>query len=461
MTTPAHFRAGAALALSAVLAFSTVARADDIYAKQGGGKLASGVRVVEEKNGKVYYQDKSLKIRAFPKRMIGRIERKRSDVHVYWKRLDEAESADEVMAIAEWANARKFRGEAFDNLYKRALELDPDNEGANKALGRVRFEGEWMTPEEKAKRLTDDEAQKMRAKGLVRWKGKWVTPEDKEKLEQGLVKFRGRWMTPAQKKRAEELAKGGGGNGGGGGGGGAVAGPMDLQAFFQQTRRDTGLGARLLMAQTEHFAVIGDLQQNELQQLAAILERMFGEWLRIFPDTRDDILAGKCRILVFRKAPPYQRLVRAKHKRLLAAKSLKGDRLKIETLRMKMRLRETNFWEVVPNPETVHVQMPDSLEALRSRCVHYATNVLMSRYKKIAFPTWWLNEGVAYYLEQRVTGMIVTYNVDVGGGGAAVGTPTRKGPCRRARPIRGSTPRSGKRCSSRSSPRAARPSSTR
>ncbi len=416
-------RSIAALMVFGLIALQARARADVLYAKEGGRAMISNVRVVEEKNGKVYYQDKTLKVRAFPKKMIGRIEEKRCDVHVYLARLEKAESADEVVALVEWAQARKFRGDAIDRLYKRALELDPDNEAANKAMGRVQYDGAWMTPAEKAKREADSGAAEMRAKGLVPWKGKWVTPEDKEQLERGLVKYRGRWMTEDQVKRAQGFVKHEG----------RWIKKDDLAAaeLIGPARRDTGLGARLLVVQTEHFAVLGDLPQPQLQELGGVLERTFSEWLRLFPDTADNILEGKCRVFVFRKAPPYQRLVRAKHKRLLASGRFTGDRLKIETLRMKMRLRETNFWEVVPNPMTVHVQMPDSIEALRSRCVHYATNVLMSRYREIRFPTWWLNEGVAYYLEKRVTGMIVTYNVDVGGGGsgryAGEGGPVNEG----------------------------------
>ena len=196
-----------ALALPFLLA---LARADDLYLKQGGRLFAANVRIVEEKDGKIYYLDKQLKRRSFARSMIGRVERKRSDIHEYEERYAAAKTGDAVVDIAVWAKKAKFHKDVVKRLYERALELDPENEIANTVLGRVQHEGEWMTPLEREQRIKAGEDAAMLAKGLVRWKDQWITPEDKAKLEQGLRKYKGRWMTEDEIKSAEGFVKHGG-----------------------------------------------------------------------------------------------------------------------------------------------------------------------------------------------------------------------------------------------------------
>jgi hypothetical protein len=63
--------------------------------------------------------------------------------------------------------------------------------------------------EEYRERMRIKEEQEMRAKGFVKYEGNWVTPEEKNRLEQekfeqeqrakGLVKFEGQWITPEQR----------------------------------------------------------------------------------------------------------------------------------------------------------------------------------------------------------------------------------------------------------------------
>jgi hypothetical protein len=84
---------------------------------------------------------------------------------------------------------------------------------------------------------------------------------------------------------------------------------------------------------------------------------------------------------------------------------------------MKLRLKETSFWEIYPGAMSAHVQMPDPFESLKAHCIHFAANVLATRHHGPTFPTWWLNEGLAYYFERKITGTIQTFNTDVGGGG--------------------------------------------
>lgn len=135
---------------------------------------------------------------------VASIERGKTRKEEFDDRWKAARSADEFHALGLWCIEHKMRREA-KRCMKRAVELDPDHEGAQTWLGNVRYKGEWMTPQERDRRRKADEEAAMRAKGLVRYQGRWVTPEEKTKLEQGLELVDGRWVTHAQAQRARGL----------------------------------------------------------------------------------------------------------------------------------------------------------------------------------------------------------------------------------------------------------------
>jgi hypothetical protein len=68
------------------------------------------------------------------------------------------------------------------------------------AKGLVRYENEWVTPDEKFRR-------EQKAKGLVEYEGSWMTPEQVAEAEKkggsGLVFYNGKWMTPDEKMQAQ------------------------------------------------------------------------------------------------------------------------------------------------------------------------------------------------------------------------------------------------------------------
>ncbi len=394
-------------AVLSLLLLVAVARADDIYGKQGSKPFAADVKVISE-GEKIVYIDKSLKERSFQKDVVGRIEKKRSDVHECLDKLDAAKDADAFVAVARWAEERKFVKAAVESIYGRALEADPRNEAANVALGRVLYKDEWMTPEQKAEREKLDQEAEMAAKGLVRFEDQWVTPEDKAQLEKGLRKHGGRWMTPDEIKEAEGFTK--------------VDGKWvkkeeaEAQKLLGPARKDTGLGDQLAVSQTERFLILGDLPDDQMKDLGGAMERLYAEWRKVFPDADEKLIFGgtKYVLYAFKKAPPYQKLVRALFDRLKEEGGHSDALLKREEDRMRARLRMTSFWEILPSPHSAHVQMPDPFEGMRSHCAHFAANVLATRHARLGFPTWWLNEGIGYYFEKQVTGAIQTFSTDVG-----------------------------------------------
>ncbi len=144
----------------------------------------------------------------------GELELKKADVKTreagktvreqFDERFAAAKTAEEFFAAGQLALEGKQKSLAT-KAFKRAVELDPKHEGANQALGRVKYRGEWMTPEEREKREKADGDAEMAERGFVRWKERWVTPEEREKLEAGLVLVDGKWMSEADAKRAGGL----------------------------------------------------------------------------------------------------------------------------------------------------------------------------------------------------------------------------------------------------------------
>lgn len=402
--------AGAAL----LLALLRPAPADEIVA--ASGVVTRDVKVVEQTAEKVVFVDKSLKRNTFPASIVKSVVRKRSSVHAYEERLAAAKDADAMMALAEWAAKTGFAKPVVRALHERALEMDPEHGGANAALGRVRHEGRWMSPEERDRLVREAEEAAMRANGLVRHGDRWVTPEEKENLEKGLRLHKGRWLTEDRIREEEGYVRHEG----------RWVRREDLEAetILGFARKATGLGDQLRMRSTAHYAVVGDLTETEVQGLADAMEQLYGEWLRLFPDTPEgSLLPAKHRVYAFRKNPPYVALVRALYEEHRRTAGWSEAFARDEEERMKLRQRETSFWLLDPEILSGHVQMPDPYEGLRAHCVHFGANVLGVRAARVRFPTWWLLEGLAYYLEKRVTGGVQTFNTSVGGGGYADAGP--------------------------------------
>jgi hypothetical protein len=109
-----------------------------------------------------------------------------------------------VLFRSRWAEAQKLKSHA-KSAFKRAVALDPAHEGANLALGLVKYQNRWLTPEERDRQAAADlEAEKL-AQGLVKYDGRWVTREEQEKLAQGLVLLDGKWVQREVALRAQGL----------------------------------------------------------------------------------------------------------------------------------------------------------------------------------------------------------------------------------------------------------------
>ncbi|MHC4662027.1 MAG: DUF1570 domain-containing protein [Planctomycetota bacterium] len=114
----------------------------------------------------------------------------------YEERVAEAEKKDTAEAwveLAEWCRKNGRKPEA-EKAFRNALELDPDNATARKALGFVKIAGKWMTENE------------ARTAGYVRnSKGKWVSEKDLAEEERKHIEQQRKLAAERRKERQKEL----------------------------------------------------------------------------------------------------------------------------------------------------------------------------------------------------------------------------------------------------------------
>ncbi len=197
LTRVARGLAAAMLALG----FVPSAQADVVVTKDG--RRLEGTIVTDTKK-EVVIETASGRV-TVPRAEVRELERSKTPAQEFPERFAAArESIEQLLALATWASDAQLAVEAR-KCYRRILDLDDQNEVANKALGNVQYKGQWMTPKQRDNRQAKDEAADRKARGLVEYKGQWVTPEDKARLEQGLVLVDGEWLTLAQAKAREGL----------------------------------------------------------------------------------------------------------------------------------------------------------------------------------------------------------------------------------------------------------------
>jgi hypothetical protein len=186
--------------LSAVAgaALGAVLSADVVVLKDG--RRIDG-QVLSESGGKVTVRT-GLGDLEFPSASVVEIVRSKTARQEFAEREAAAKTAGEFFALGEWARDKKLESLA-KKAWKRAVELDGDHAGAREALGFVRYQDRWLTPQERDLRVLADEDAAMAERGLVRHGERWVTPADKARLDAGLVEHEGRWVTPDEQRRLE------------------------------------------------------------------------------------------------------------------------------------------------------------------------------------------------------------------------------------------------------------------
>jgi hypothetical protein len=156
-------RALVIIALTAIPAF-----ADEVILK-GGGRFSG--EIVEQTEDSITV-DIGGGVLTAPMSTVVRIEKGVSPLQEYRERAAAvpAGDAEAWRQLARWAQDNSLSSQAWE-AYSEVVKILPDDEEANRALGRVLLDGRWVTKEES-----------YRARGYVEFEGEWMTPDEKQAI---------------------------------------------------------------------------------------------------------------------------------------------------------------------------------------------------------------------------------------------------------------------------------------
>lgn len=149
------------IALAAVPAF-----ADEVYLR-GGGRMTGEIVAQTDDSVTVDIGGGTLTAKMSS---VVRIEKSTSPLQEYRARAASvpAGDAEAWRALARWAQGWTLGSQAAE-AYSQVVAILPNDEEANRALGRVLFNGAWVTEEES-----------YRAQGYVEFEGDWMTPGERQ-----------------------------------------------------------------------------------------------------------------------------------------------------------------------------------------------------------------------------------------------------------------------------------------
>lgn len=159
-----------------VLGMSAPARADRIVLR-GGGSIQGLVISKPDAKGFVQVQtETSFKPIKFAESQIVDIIPQKTKLTEYLDRREGAAgTASGEFELGQWCDEQKLKALARRH-YERTIELDKDHDLAHKKLGHVKYDDQWLTPD-----------QYKQAQGLVKVKGKWVSPDEKARREAAIA----------------------------------------------------------------------------------------------------------------------------------------------------------------------------------------------------------------------------------------------------------------------------------
>jgi hypothetical protein len=152
---------GAAVAV----ALSLPASADEVILRNGS--VFSGI--VREEGDKVVLEI-DCGTMTFRRSEVREIRRMEDPLKELDRKAPGVRDAAGYYDLGSWAKGKGLSTRA-NELFRKAIDLDPDHEGARRALGYQKFEGRW---------LTEDET--MAAQGYVKHEGRWLKRETVELL---------------------------------------------------------------------------------------------------------------------------------------------------------------------------------------------------------------------------------------------------------------------------------------
>lgn len=152
------------IALAAVPVF-----ADDVYL-EGGGQVTG--EIVEQTEDSVTVDVGGGGTITAHMSNVVRIEKSTSPLQEYRARAGSisAGDAEAWRKLARWATGNALSSQAA-KAYSQVVAILPDDQEANRALGRVQVDGRWVTEEES-----------YLARGYVEFEGEWMKPSEQQAI---------------------------------------------------------------------------------------------------------------------------------------------------------------------------------------------------------------------------------------------------------------------------------------
>jgi hypothetical protein len=144
------------------------ALADDVYLR-GGGQITG--QIIEQTDESVTVDIGGGSLTVNMSSVVG-IEQSMSPLQEYRARAGQipAGDAESWRELARWAEGEMLSSQAAD-AWGHVLGVLPDDEEANRAFGRVRLDGRWVSEEES-----------YIARGYVEFEGQWMTPQERQAI---------------------------------------------------------------------------------------------------------------------------------------------------------------------------------------------------------------------------------------------------------------------------------------
>ena len=156
-------------ALAIIILAAGPVLADDVYLR-GGGQITG--QIVEQTEDSVTVDVGGGGTISAHMSSVVRIEKSTSPLQEYRKRAAQVPEGDAEAwrKLARWATGNALTSQAM-KAYSQVVAILPDDEEANRALGRVWFQGKWVTEEESYV-----------AQGYVQFEGQWMTPGERQAI---------------------------------------------------------------------------------------------------------------------------------------------------------------------------------------------------------------------------------------------------------------------------------------
>ncbi len=309
-----------------------------------------------------------------------------------------------------WAKKKGFKDE-LGYILEAIVDLKPGDRKARKLLGHKKVDGRWMSPDEETRYLKEKFEAEQRAKGLVRYEGEWVTPEERDAREKGLLKDGDEWVTEEEwhKRRGEKLVNGKW----------IKVGFKEGTALTAKALRESRV--KLAYHWSAHFDALAEIKPSLAKRVLASCEKAFGVMRTTLRPTSDDYpetVEERIKLVLLKKIPGFMRFSQWFDKTYKADSLVPGFVSAVQ--------RQHSWWWVQDLRWTAAYQFPNTDKTFVSNVVHNAGLILLTRYKaNYKFPSVWLREGFAYYLEMEALGYSQSFTLGKGGSaGAGMKGPT-------------------------------------